>query len=241
MPRQRGSPDQQHRYAAVPVRVRWSASSREPRETHHCFRPACRSPVRVNPPRQRHSRSPSPRSRRRGALPHCAQRDPSRPPAGGARRQGPRTGHGPASATTQASSTPDHDGEQLLPSAQPRAADGEAGSASSRPSAASGSARPDQQSRQVRVAGVLLQRRLRSLAAHEIPRQVRGRPISGHELHALAALLPDEPEAVPPPEPRHVPQIALRDLDVSRRVDVEDRVHVTRSPRLRLPCPRRER
>ena len=100
---------------------------------------------------------------------------------------------------------------------------------------------PDQHPRQVRVQRVLLQRRLRSLAPNEIARQVRRGAVARHELHALAALLPDEPEAMPLAKSRHVSEVTPGDLDVPRRINVEDRMHMPRAASLWLPRPRRER
>ena len=56
----------------------------------------------------------------------------------------------------------------------------------------------------MRVSRVLLQRCLRARAPNGVAPQIRRRPVTRHQLPAAARLLADEPEAVPPTEPRHV-------------------------------------
>ncbi len=82
---------------------------------------------------------------------------------------------------------------------------------------------------------------MRPLPRDEVAREVCGGSIAGHDLHALAFLLADEPERVLRCEPREVPQIATCDLDVSRRVEVEHWVDVPRPALLRLPRAHRQR
>src|SRR4051794_33598637 len=90
------------------------------------------------------------------------------------------------------------------------------------------------------ITSVLLERRFPSFAADEVARQVRGGAVARHDLHALARLLTDEPEAMLRGEPCKVSQVAARYVDIRRRVEVKDRMHMTGAARLRLPRSYRE-
>lgn len=100
---------------------------------------------------------------------------------------------------------------------------------------------PDQHSRQVRIARVVLQRRLAPLPGNEIAREIRSRATTVQDLHALALHLAHKPEAVPRRQSSEVTEVAACYRHIRRRVDVEDRVNMPRPTPLRFPRSHRER